>query len=117
MRILFALIALTVLLDAAYLYKDRNICVDDYWFDRSGTLYYIPSNRPDVIRQTTNINQTFESGYEYNSTTEICSKKQVLRQLQITNEQYHFLLALIGVLSGFVFLFFSIYIAVEVAKK
>lgn len=110
------IISLTALLDAAYLYKDRNKCVDDYWFS-NGTLYYVLSSSPDQLSQTTNKNQTFESGYEYNSTTEICSKKKVLRQLQITNEHYQFLLALIGALSGIVFLFFSIYIAVEVAKK
>ena len=117
MKLIISILALSILLNASYLYKNRNKCAEDYWYDKSGTLYFVLSSNPSVIRQTTKKDQTFVSGYEYNSTTEICSKKQVLRQLQISNEQYYFLIALIGVFSGFTFLFFSIYIAVDVAKK
>lgn len=117
MRYLVILVLIIQLSNAAYLYSNRNKCVNDYWYDKSGTLYFVLSSDPDNVRSTTNKNQTFITGYDYNASSKICQKKQILQDLQITNEQYHYLLAMIGLLTGFLFLFFATYITIEVAKK
>ena len=103
---------------ADYLYVQKNRCITDYWINQSDQrFYYIYSHDPDKIRSTSSTRHEIIDGYDYNTSNDICAPKQILKNLQISNYQYHFLLALIGLLSGFVFLFFSIYIVIDVAKK
>ena len=111
-------IAIAQTLPADYLYTQKNRCIIDYWINQDDQrFYYIYSHDPDKIRSTSSTRHDIISGYDYNASTEICAPRQILRDLQITNEQYHFLIGLTGLLTGFIFLFFGVYLAVEVAKK
>jgi len=117
MRLLLFIFVLYIISPAAYLYQNRNLCVDDYYYTQSDRKLHYKRSDKDDYDSTTKKEQIFISGFDYNSSTGECTPNQILRDLQISNENYHFLIALIGVLSGFTFLFFSIYIVAEVAKK
>lgn len=100
----------------AYLYADKDRCVDYFYYTSSGRLYYKYSHE-DKERSTTSKNETFIPGYEYNTTSKKCYIPQKIQNLAMDPSQYHFIMALIGVLTGFTFMFFSVYLFVEVAKK
>ncbi len=117
MRLLLLIIAFYTISPAAYLYQNRNLCVDDYYYTQSDRTLHFKRSDKDSYQTTTNKEQIFIDGYDYNASNDICAPKQVLRDLQISNENYHFLIALIAVLTGFTFVFFAVYIVVEVAKK
>jgi len=118
MKLLLSLFFVISLSHSAYLYKQKNRCVESYYFDQSTQiLYYNYSHNPDRFYSTTSTSQEFIPGFEYNSTSGICSIPSNAQYLGLDSTDYYLLIALVAVLSGFVFLFFSIYIAVEVAKK
>jgi len=112
--LLLVLISLNIL-NAAYLWKEKNMCIDYYYF-KDTNLYYKPSDSDDEY-STYRTNQTFLPGYEYNSSNNHCQIPSYIQELSIQPDEYNFLLALSGVLAGFTFLFFSIYIFVDIVKK
>jgi len=118
MRVFLILFLFLNLSYSAYLYKQKNRCIDSYYFDQNTqTVYYNYSHNPGTFYSTTKTANDFIPGYEYNSTTGICSIPQNAQLLGLESSQYHFLIALIGVFVGFTFLFFSAYLSILIARK
>ena len=101
---------------SAYLYMEKNRCVDYFYYDTSGYLHYKLSHK-DNERTTYSKNEHFVPGYEYNSTSGTCYIPPYIQDLSLNPEDYYFLIALVGVLSGFTFLFFTLYLFVDVPRK
>lgn len=99
---------------SAYLYYERNKCVD-YFYYASGRLFYKYSSSDN--EQSTFTNGHFIPGYEYNETSETCYIPKYIQNLALEPSQYYFLIGLIGVLVGFTFMFFMLYLFVDVARK
>lgn len=101
---------------SAYLYQEKNRCVDYFYYDTYGRLFYKYSHR-DTENSTTNKNEHFVPGYEYNSTSGTCYIPPYIQDLSLNPSDYYFLIALVGILVGFTFLFFTLYLFVDVARK
>ena len=108
----------------AYLLENKNICIDSYYYqynDDSGkdTFYYIKSSTPDTVYYSSNKSWEHKifPGFVYDDDNKTCKKKPILETLQIDSNTYYMLLGLVGVFVGFVFLFFGVYVAIEIAKK
>ncbi len=100
----------------AYLYSQRKKCVDYFYYDQSaGRLYYKYSHEDS--ERSTRYQGTFIPGYEYNETSMKCYIPQKVGEYGLYPDQYNFLLALTGVLSGFTFLFFMSYIFITAGRK
>lgn len=83
-------------------------CVTDYWVNHAdGTLKYTLSSNPSVVVSTTtkNLPQTILNGWDYNSTTGLCTREKSNNELGLENGQYTYMMALTGLLIGFSFLF------------
>ena len=117
---LLKIVSLLIILESfsfsAYLYSNEHKCIDSYYY-QSGRFYYVYSDDNTTLRDTGYSNRNVFSGYVYDLENNICKKKPILEDLQIDNNTYYMLLGLVAVLVGFTFLFFGIYIAVDVAKK
>ncbi len=112
------LVILSISLHADYLVSTtkNNYCVSEYHHN-------INTNSLDIFDLSDNtwkalaFNSVVNTGYEYNTTSNYCDSLQVLTETGLTFEDYHYLLALIGLLTGFTFLFWSIFLVVEVSKR
>ena len=115
--VLFSFVLL-ISLNADYLLKQKNRCVVDFWYDQfQRKVYYIYSHDTNSILSTTYTSYDFLPGYDYNSSSKICTLSNPAKMLGLTFTDYNFLIALISIFTGFTFLFFSVYIFVEVSKK
>ena len=102
---LFLSLTLSLSLNADYLLKNKNKCVSDFWFDQTnGYVSYIFSDKPDTEYKSFSKSYIFIPGYEYNSSAKTCSLPDVVQQLSLTSSDYNFLMSLMGLLIGFVFL-------------
>jgi len=117
-KILYILLLLSSFLNASFLLQSTSpICIEDYYY-KSSDFYFLSS-------ETGNWNKVSDigaipqiiSGYDFNSSTFICSPKKVVIDLGIDYYQYNFLNALIGLLFGFVFMVSTIYLFMTVGGK
>lgn len=100
---------------SAYLYQEKNRCVDYFYYDNNGYLIYKFSN---IDNEQSSINNGhFIPGYEYNETSGTCYIPQYIQDLALEPSQYYFLIGLVGVLVGFSFMFFMLYLFADVARK
>ncbi|WP_457560556.1 hypothetical protein [Caminibacter sp.] len=97
------------------LYKNKNICIEDYYY-KNGYFYYKKSSDGYWYKTWTS-NNNLEYGYYYDSDNKICEYNQTLKELGVTYDNYNFLIGLVAVLAGFTFLFWSVFIFIDVAKK
>lgn len=103
----------------------NNRCVDSFWFKdyQSSSPYVIFSRTPNTVEVLTSSTvPTLVSNmdkFKYNPITNECHAVMTKSNntLGMTNEQYAFLSSLIGVLVGFVILFFSIFLTIKVGSK
>ena len=124
-KILFTLIAFSSFLNASMLLDTRNICIEDFYFQNSN-FYYLQSNTntwnslPITENTTTykgNLNaSTLMFGYTYDSTNNKCIPSDSYI-FGMTSEDYYFLMALMGVIFGGVFMFFSVNAFVNIGGK
>jgi len=93
-------------LNADYLLANQNICIKDYYY-KNWVFYYHMSNSPLILRTTSS--KGFEPfiypGFDYNATSLVCSPSSIPQKLGIDYHLYKFLMALLGLLLGFSFLF------------
>ena len=101
---------------SAYLYSNENKCIDLYYY-KNAKFYYVYSDDNETLHSTGYSNRNVIPGYFYDPDTQICEPKQILQDLQIDNNTYHSLLALSGLLIGFSFLFYSIFLVIQIARK
>ena len=116
-KILFLLLLLSNLLSASYLLdKDSPLCIESYYV-YNNRLYYVSSE--DNETYNTREDQAASHiliGYEWDSDNEVCKPKNWLI-LGMDVKEWHFLEALTGVLFGFTFMIFTIYLFVSVGKE
>jgi len=116
-KFIFIVLLLSSFLNASYLYdKDYPLCIEDYYI-KSGYVYYLRSS--DDTWKSTSENNTVTfiySGYEWDSDNEIC-KPQSWLILGMDVKDWHFLEALTGLLFGFAFMIFTIYLFMNVGKE
>jgi len=116
LKIISFLIVFQTALSADYFLNVGNStyqCITEYYYDRPD-MYYYRSDSPNTLRQTGN-KVTIEGGYYFENGE--CRKKIHLEETGLTEEDFSYLMALLGVLTAFTFLFFGSYIATEVAKN
>lgn len=104
-------------LNASYLFdKDTPVCIEDYYY-KNGRVYFQSS---DTMKYSStsenNIAGFIHSGYEYDSDNDMCVPLG-LNEFGLTVEQFNFLLALIGLIFGAVFMFFTIQAFTSVGGK
>ena len=87
------------LLEASMLYKNKNICIEDFYY-KDGYFYYLKSSDGDWYKTDTTDNE-IEYGYFYDDDNSTCEYNQTLKNLKVTYFDYYFLWGLSGVLLGF----------------
>ncbi len=104
-KTLFALLLSSSFAFAEYLFQPSNICVKSFYFNQSnGYFYYVRSDTGATVSGTTkNYGDDFFSGYEYNTTSKICSKVASNNTLGIDNEDFNYLSMVIGVVVAVLF--------------
>lgn len=117
LKILLIIITFSSVSNASYMYDQIDRCIEDF-YSQNGTFYYYRSDTPTTLRTLTT-NKTHGrilSGYEYDSLTQKC-EYGFARKNGLTHEQYNFLLALVGIIFGGTFMFFSVNAFVTVGGK
>jgi hypothetical protein len=105
-RVFFSFLFVSFL-SASMLYKNKNICIDDFYY-KNGNFFYKKSSDGNWY-STWNSNNIVEYGYFYNDDNETCEYNLTLKQLKVSYFDYYFLWGLSGVLMGFLVLFGFIY--------
>ena len=107
LKILLLIISFSSVSNASFMLDQVDRCIED-WYSENGTFYYYRSDSPNTLRTYTT-NKThwrILSGYEYDITTDRCQPTWAKKN-GLNNEQFNFLLALIGIIFGSIFMFFS----------
>jgi hypothetical protein len=97
-KILF-FFSLFVFLNASILYKNKNYCIEDYYY-KNGDFYYLKTS-DDKWHSTSIKNDDLEYGYYYDDDNETCEYNKTFKALKVTYFDYYFLWGLSGVLIGF----------------
>ena len=116
-KILLLIISFSSISNASFLHDHIDRCIED-WYSKNGTFYYYRSDSPNTLRSYTT-NKTHVrilSGYEYEASTEKCKPNWALKN-GLTNEQFNFLLAFIGIIFGGVFMYFTTLLFINVGGK
>ena len=103
MRKIFPLLFVFALLHADILYKNRNICIQDFYY-KNGYFYYKKSSNGRWYR-TWATNNNLEYGYSYHDNNNTCEYNDTLKELNLSYFDYYFLMGISGVLIGFVVMF------------
>jgi len=93
-------------LNADFLLANQNICIKDYYY-KNWVFYYHMSNSPLILRSsaTKGFQPFIFPGFDFNSTSKICTPPVIPQKLGIQYHEYKFLMALLGLLLGSSFLF------------
>ena len=102
-KTLFALLLSSSFAFADYLFQPSNICVKSFYFNQSnGYFYYVRSDTGATVSGTTkNYGDDFFSGYEYNTTSKICSKVAPNNDFGMDNQDFVYLNSMIGIIVAF----------------
>jgi len=123
-KIIFSLLLLSSFLFAGDTYVHnisllgyKNKCIYNNYYLNDGYFYYeyVDDNSTHKTSSKSYVSTIIE-GYQFDVNTSICSPEPWV-QLGITTQSYHFLNALIGLLFGFVFMIFTIYLFIKVGSK
>ena len=96
----------------------KNKCIYNDYYNKGGKFYYRYLTSPDTERSTTSKKYTsyIISGYKYDTEEKVCSPEDWL-VLGMDVKDWHFLEALTGLLFGFIFMIFTIYLFVNVGRE
>jgi len=95
----------------------KNKCIYNNYYNKDGKFYYeFVDNNKSYSTTSKRYLPTLINGYKFDTNTSICSP-EAWRVLGMTIEDYHFLNALVGLLFGFVFMIFTIYLFMTVGGK
>lgn len=106
-KIIFSLLFLSSFAFSDWLLNTNYFCVSSYWFTPStGTLTYIRSDTNATSSSTTkSLADDLIDGYQWNKTTLRCEPIPPNNNIGLRNMDYNYLMALLGLLIGFAFLF------------
>lgn len=97
-RLFLTLLVCSSFLFADYLYQPSNICIKEYWYS-NGVFYYIRSDTGVTVSTTTkNLGDDVFKGYDYNTSTNECAPEASNNTLGLSNEDFSYLNALIGLM-------------------
>ena len=99
MKKFFPLFLFLVMANASILYKNKNYCIEDFYY-KNGRFYYLRSKNNRWYSTSTKKN-ILEFGYVYNEDNKTCEYNQTLKELHLSYFDYYFLWGLAGVLIGF----------------
>jgi len=95
----------------------KNKCIYNNYYNKGGRFYYqFVDNNKSYSTSSRNYLPSLINGYKFDTNTSVCSP-EAWRILGMTIEDYHFLEALTGLLFGFTFMIFTIYLFVTVGGK
>lgn len=117
LKVLMILVFLNVSAFASFLYdKDTPVCIEDF-YQEGARIYFLNSDTGNWGSTTENNTiKDIHPGFTYDANLDRCVPDQwLIFGMSVTD--YYFILALIGVLVGFVFMFFMVYIFVIVGGK
>lgn len=117
LKSLFVICFLNVsIISASYLYSTKSYCIEDFYI-KKGSFYYLRTDNNRWYSTTTDKQlQYVHSGFYYDEDTQIC-KPQPYLMLGMDIKDFNFLLGLIGVIFGGVFMFFTVEAFVKVGGK
>jgi len=121
-KILFSLLLLSSFLNADILHNVsmlsyKNKCIYNNYYNKGGRFYYqFVDNNRSYSTSSKKYLPSVISSYKFDTNTSICSPEP-WRILGMNIEDFNFLNALIGLLFGFVFMIFTIYLFVTVGGK
>lgn len=106
-KIIFSLLFVSSFLSADWMLNTSYICVNSYYVvPSSGTLYYTRSDTNATLSTTTkSLVDDLIDGYQWNKTTLRCEPIPPNNNIGLRNMDYNYLMALLGLLIGFAFLF------------
>jgi hypothetical protein len=117
----FSSVSSAVILPNMFVYTVNNRCINnDFYYKVIGTnkkFYYRYEDKTSFNSTgTTRRERYLKSGYEFDTITRKCQPTWA-RKNGLSIENYNFLLGLIGVFFGFVFMFFTIQIFINAGGK
>ena len=121
-KILFSLLLLSSFLNADIVHNVsmlsyKNKCIYNNYYNKDGEFYYeYVDNNKSYSTTSKRYLPSVLDGYKFDTNTSVCSP-EAWRVLGMTIEDYHFLNALVGLLFGFVFMIFTIYLFMTVGGK
>ena len=117
MRYIFLSISLASLLNASYLLdqsSSNHFCIENYYF-QNNNLVYLKSI--DQNWYSSSSYYLITNGFDYNASSNKCDLIPILKDSGLTYDNYNYLMALLGLLTGFIFLFMASYLVIEIAYK
>lgn len=114
---LFFIIIFSSVSQGAYVYEQTNDCVDDFYINGKSLYYKVSGTTVYTKISTTKYVSSFIDGFDYNATSKNCEISQSKKILGIATKEYNFLLGLMGVIIGGIFMFFSIDAFIKVGGK
>jgi len=121
-KILFSLLLLSSFLNADIIHNVsmlsyKNKCIYNDYYTKRGRFYYhyVYSDRKYSTTSKKYLPSIID-GYQFDNNTSVCSPESWLI-LGMNVKDWHFLEALTGLLFGFVFMIFTIYIFTQVGTK
>jgi len=116
MKYLISLILSINFLNASMLLDSQNICIDDFYLQNQ-TFYFLKSSN-QVWYSSTNLEQvkTIIPNFIYDAELNKCSPN-VAYILGMQETEYNFLLGIVGVIFGAVFMFFTTQIFTTVGGR
>ena len=115
-KTLLFLIFLNVSVNASMLLDSNSYCIEDFYV-KAGSFYYLRSDN-NTWYSTTTDNQvaTIKPNFIYSASTQRCTPNAAFI-LGMQETEYNFLLGLVGLIFGAVFLFFTTQIFINVGGK
>lgn len=116
MKYLISLFLTLTFLNASMLYDGIDYCIEDF-YSKNGSFYYLRSDNNRWYSTTTD-NQVVKiiPNFIYDANTQQC-KPNAAYILGMQETEYNFLLGLIGLIFGAVFMFFTTQIFINVGGK
>jgi len=118
--LVLSLLTMASTLNAEYLMKrsdGRIYCATSYKYNDRGNLVYVGLSRTGLTYSFYSSDVSFETGYIWNEADSTCSLRPELIATGMTYEDYNYLMALSGLLTGFSFLFLGSYLVILIARK
>jgi len=95
----------------------REYCATSYKYNEWGNLVYVGLSRTGLTHTFNSSDVSFITGYIWNEADSTCSLRPELIATGMNYEDYNYLMALSGLLTGFSFLFLGSYLVILIARK
>jgi len=118
--LVLSLLMMASTLNAEYLMthsNGRKYCATSYKYNQWGSRVYVYLSKDSYKYIFDSPDVSFETGYIWNEADSTCSLRPELIATGMNYEDYNYLMALSGLLTGFSFLFLGSYLVILIARK